>query len=309
MEIKNKNIFLNLNGDEEVLYVAEQNKWEFYLWGLPLFIIVLPLLSFFVIMSVISGFQLVSIWWEIFGTFLLLFILYTAYTNIRDCFFTDIILTNQRLLIIRFNKLISIDYSQIKYISGNSLRGPSITRISLQSKKFYLISFVDPYKFKKKLKEIYSGYNDEKILERDKKQGIIAIIVLTILFPVFLFLELKFLPKDTNNQQIIEKHKKHSNDPKLAYFDSYMNNLQNKIKSNWNPPKSKISKDVILKFKIARDGSLVKTKIIKSSDDTATDMAAIEALKRSAPFEPLPKQFKDNSVDVEFTFDYNVLNR
>ncbi len=36
------------------------------------------------------------------------------------------------------------------------------------------------------------------------------------------------------------------------------------------------------------------------------DASVLEALNKSAPFSPLPKKYKGNSVDVQFTFDYNV---
>ena len=37
------------------------------------------------------------------------------------------------------------------------------------------------------------------------------------------------------------------------------------------------------------------------------DASVLEALNKSAPFSPLPKKnIKGNSVDVQFTFDYNV---
>ena len=35
--------------------------------------------------------------------------------------------------------------------------------------------------------------------------------------------------------------------------------------------------------------------------------AALNAVKLTAPFRPLPPEFKGNSVDIQFTFDYNVL--
>ena len=39
------------------------------------------------------------------------------------------------------------------------------------------------------------------------------------------------------------------------------------------------------------------------------DEAALKALELTAPFEPLPKEFKGKSVDIQFTFDYNVLDK
>ena len=36
------------------------------------------------------------------------------------------------------------------------------------------------------------------------------------------------------------------------------------------------------------------------------DKAAIKAVKKSSPFDPLPKEYKQNAVDVQFTLDYNL---
>lgn len=307
MEIKNKNIFLNLNDGEEILYIAEKEKFAFYFYDLPIIFGLLPIFSFFLFITVSNNAPFTLI-----GCILLilLFFIYFTYLDIRDLFYSDLVLTNKRILLSRFNKLISIDYSQIKYISGSSYRGKSGTTISLKSKsRFYLISFINPYKFKEKFKEIYIDYNDEKTMETYNKRGIIVAIALIILFPIFINFGPYFLSNKNSMQQKTEKSKIHSNGPELAYFKPYMDNLRNKIKRNWDPPKNKENNDVILKFKIARDGSLMETNIIKSSNSMAIDRAAIKALNKSAPFGPLPKQFKEESVDVEFTFDYNVLGR
>ncbi len=47
--------------------------------------------------------------------------------------------------------------------------------------------------------------------------------------------------------------------------------------------------------------------MIKSSGNLKTDKAALEAVKLASPFRPLPADFKGESVDVQFIFDYNVM--
>lgn len=93
----------------------------------------------------------------------------------------------------------------------------------------------------------------------------------------------------------------------VADFKPYMKKLQKDIKKNWNPPKGNSSKRVVVLFKIEKSGKLLETKIKKSSGDTDIDNAAIKAIYDTAPFEPLPKEFTGESIDIEFTFDYNVL--
>ena len=89
-------------------------------------------------------------------------------------------------------------------------------------------------------------------------------------------------------------------------FGPYMKELQRRIKMNWDPPKGNESKRVILLFTIARDGRLLNIKVHRSSGLPAADKAAMDAVKLTAPFRPLPAEFKGNSVDIQFTFDYNV---
>ena len=90
-------------------------------------------------------------------------------------------------------------------------------------------------------------------------------------------------------------------------FGPYMKELQRLIKMNWDPPKGNESKRVVLLFTISRDGRLMSVKVLKSSGLAAADNAALNAVKLTAPFRPLPPEFRGNSVDIQFTFDYNVL--
>lgn len=89
-------------------------------------------------------------------------------------------------------------------------------------------------------------------------------------------------------------------------FGPYMADLQRRIKMNWDPPKGNESKRVVLLFKIARDGRLLSCSVYKSSGLASADNAAMQAVKLTAPFRPLPANFRGQSVDIQFTFDYNV---
>lgn len=89
-------------------------------------------------------------------------------------------------------------------------------------------------------------------------------------------------------------------------FGPYMRELQRRIKMNWDPPKGNESKRVVLLFKIARDGRLLSLRVFKSSGLPGTDRAALSAVELTAPFRPLPTDFRGPSIDIQFTFDYNV---
>lgn len=89
-------------------------------------------------------------------------------------------------------------------------------------------------------------------------------------------------------------------------FGPYMRELQRRIKMNWDPPKGNESKRVVLLFKIARDGRLLSLRVFKSSGIPNADRAALSAVELTAPFRPLPADFRGGSIDIQFTFDYNV---
>jgi len=94
---------------------------------------------------------------------------------------------------------------------------------------------------------------------------------------------------------------------KSPNWGPYMRDLERRIKQNWNPPKGDASKRVVVLFKIGRDGRLLSIRIGKSSGSVSNDDAAKAAIELTAPFKPLPPEFKGSSIDIEFTFDYNVL--
>lgn len=89
-------------------------------------------------------------------------------------------------------------------------------------------------------------------------------------------------------------------------FGPYMRELQRRIKMNWDPPKGNESKRVVLLFKIAKDGRLLSVRVFKSSGVPNADKAALNAVELTAPFRPLPADFRGGSIDIQFTFDYNV---
>lgn len=89
-------------------------------------------------------------------------------------------------------------------------------------------------------------------------------------------------------------------------FGPYMRELQRKIKRNWHPPRGNESKRVVLLFKVSRDGRLLRLNIHKGSGAPEADDAALDAVRMSAPFRPLPPEYQGSDIDIQFTFDYNV---
>jgi TonB family protein len=46
--------------------------------------------------------------------------------------------------------------------------------------------------------------------------------------------------------------------------------------------------------------------VYESSGLQYVDAAAINAVKSASPFSPLPTEYKEQNIDIQFTFDYNV---
>lgn len=91
-------------------------------------------------------------------------------------------------------------------------------------------------------------------------------------------------------------------------FGPYMRELTRRIKRNWHPPRGNESKKVVLVFKVGKDGRLLKLNVYKSSGNSETDDAALNAVRISAPFRQLPPEYRENDIDIQFTFDYNVFS-
>lgn len=100
-----------------------------------------------------------------------------------------------------------------------------------------------------------------------------------------------------------------NNSTKTADFGSYMDNLQTNIKSNWHPDKVKYSQKTVVLFKIDKSGDLKKVKVLKSSGSRKFDKTALDAIYETAPFNPLPAEFQENSIDIKFAFNYNIVKQ
>ncbi|MDR1167749.1 MAG: TonB C-terminal domain-containing protein [Heliobacteriaceae bacterium] len=310
MEIKNQNIYLNEN--EEVYYIAQKDKLNFWCSFVVLTVGLLICGSFTIFLTIVSVFysNIVSVKFPLTEGMAILAVCVMfcclLYKEIADYFFTELILTNQRLIISRFNKIRFIDNNRIKCIKGMSLHyplAPMILDIRLKNKKRLQLYFIELSIIKTKFQEVCPDYDDSRETEKERKWGTALIIILIITSPFFWYLHYKFLSQKNNNKSYRTAQHQNSNEP---YFDTYMTNLQNKIKRNWKPPKNKENYDIILQFKVDRSGNVSNIKILKASDDKEVNKSAVNALLKSAPFESLPIQHKENTVNIQFTFNYNA---
>ena len=109
------------------------------------------------------------------------------------------------------------------------------------------------------------------------------------------------IPKNTQPQTISRNQN--------IDWKGYMSNVERRIKLNWTPPKGSEGKIVKTVFKISKDGELLEYKVTQSSGFESVDKSAIDAIRLTAPFQPLPENYTGESISVEFDFDYHKVEK
>lgn len=76
-------------------------------------------------------------------------------------------------------------------------------------------------------------------------------------------------------------------------YDNYLENLDSKVKQNWNIPSWMAQGDFKAKalVKISPDGFVIHKSIIESSGNQLYDEAVLETITKSSPFPPPPDKF------------------
>lgn|ERR1700690_6181 len=95
-------------------------------------------------------------------------------------------------------------------------------------------------------------------------------------------------------------------------FGPYLKGVVVKIRTNWYsvipeealPPLLKKG-NVVLGFKILKNGELKDLDYAKGSGYVSLDRAAYGGITASSPFPPLPPEFTGDSISLRFTFEYN----
>lgn len=85
----------------------------------------------------------------------------------------------------------------------------------------------------------------------------------------------------------------------------YVNELKRNIRWNWKAPKEGENKRVELFLRIAKDGRLIILNVKRTSEVGAVDNAALDAVKRCLPLNPLPSKYAKGYLDLIFTFGSN----
>lgn len=84
--------------------------------------------------------------------------------------------------------------------------------------------------------------------------------------------------------------------PEFTY-GYYLDQLLSRIDAQWQRPNMGEVKAVI-HFRIARDGSIDELRVAESSGYNSFDFAALRAVQNAAPFQPLPRGYRGDSLGI-----------
>lgn len=89
---------------------------------------------------------------------------------------------------------------------------------------------------------------------------------------------------------------------------SYFSKLKQRIEMNWSYPMISQVRgeqgELLLRFTIAKGGTLERVALLKSSGHSLLDEAAVAAVRGASPFPPLPVRLGLDRLNVLATFEY-----
>jgi TonB family protein len=78
-----------------------------------------------------------------------------------------------------------------------------------------------------------------------------------------------------------------------------------KIQSNWRNPVAADGTIVcVIYFQVIKSGRVIEKRVEESSGIPAFDQACLQAVERSTPFPPLPRDFNDEIIGITLPFQY-----
>ncbi len=97
-------------------------------------------------------------------------------------------------------------------------------------------------------------------------------------------------------------------DPQNIKYSSYLAHLRYKIDSVWQYPpfaqKEGIEGRLTLRFSLDRAGTLVGVNILQDSGHPILDRESLRTIREAAPFNPIPKGFNLDRLNVLASFQY-----
>lgn len=97
------------------------------------------------------------------------------------------------------------------------------------------------------------------------------------------------------------------NAPEIQYI-SYFAGIKRKIELVWGYPAGAngIEGDVVVDFVIGRNGKLESATLVRGSGHRALDEEALSAVRKAAPYAPIPSEYKIANLQIRAHFIYTV---
>lgn len=103
-------------------------------------------------------------------------------------------------------------------------------------------------------------------------------------------------------------------DPRGVDFRPYLTQVLAAVRRNWLaviPESARLGMSrgrTLIQFSVARNGSVPKLVIARTSGTAPLDRAAVAGISASNPFPPLPGEYLGKDIRLQFTFLYNIRN-
>ena len=103
-------------------------------------------------------------------------------------------------------------------------------------------------------------------------------------------------------------------DPRGVDFRPYLTQVLAAVRRNWHaviPESARLGMSrgrTLIQFSVARNGSVPKLVIARTSGTAPLDRAAVAGISASNPFPPLPGEYLGKDIRLQFTFLYNIRN-
>ncbi len=85
-------------------------------------------------------------------------------------------------------------------------------------------------------------------------------------------------------------------------YGYYVDQMISLIRSQWTRPPLGSDIEVVIHFRIFKDGSVRNVEIRQSSGYNSFDLAGMRAVSSASPLPPLPRSFQDSSLGVNLIF-------
>lgn len=127
------------------------------------------------------------------------------------------------------------------------------------------------------------------------KKGLILLVCILFALSTQAYEYNSYYNRPTSNQQV------------QNVFSDYMDNVRNKLQSNWVYPDFLEEGHVKVLFKIDRDGNVIAGDILESSGNPVYDESAVNAIHKSEPFGKFPKNSTRQTITINYSFDTTLI--